>query len=502
MRSSSIPYVRGVDEDEVCIKDAPEGCGASLACNPLRGLHRYLILFFICFLSFGSYFCGDSPAALQDVMTRDMGLTEVQFLNLYASYSWPNVILSLVGGFLIDRVFGVAFGAIIFSLLVLIGQLIFGVGGLVNSIGLMYFARFIFGIGSESLAVAQNTYTTEWFPSSELNFVFGLQLSICRIGSTVSMNTLQPLYRNIGENFNITGYVRLGVTLMIAALTCLFSTGCAFILAFFTKRARRILAAHKAYFATQQSNSQRVASSDTEQVLRISVKDIIHFPAGIWLICVVCVSYYVTIFPLVSLGLVFFKRRFYLSVQAASVVNSMIYLVSAVASPLWGAAIDFTGCNLNWVLCSVLLTLMCHLGFAFVSHTIPPVIIMIVMGLAYSILSSSLWPLVAYLLPIHKRGTAYGLIQSVQNLGLAVVSIFAGYLVDTKGYLILEIFFTICLSVCLAMVFVMYAWDEKHGCLMNESGKCRRAKQMIEVTEQPLLESDAADDIDSLLYSG
>lgn len=57
---------------------------------------------------------------------------------------------------------------------------------------------------------------------------------------------------------------------------------------------------------------------------------------------------------------------------------------------------------------------------------------MFVMGMAYSILASSLWPLVAYLLPPSHRGTAYGLIQSVQNLGLGLVSIFAGYLVDVK----------------------------------------------------------------------
>lgn len=119
-------------------------------------------------------------------------------------------------------------------------------------------------------------------------------------------------------------------------------------------------------------------------------------------------------------------------ITQAGVVNSLVYIVSAVASPAFGAAIDLTGRNLNWVLCGILLTLFCHLCFAFTSGAIPPIAIMIILGLAYSILASSLWPLVAYLLPVHQRGTAYGLIQSIQNLGLGVISIFAGFLVDTK----------------------------------------------------------------------
>ena len=87
------------------------------------------------------------------------------------------------------------------------------------------------------------------------------------------------------------------------------------------------------------------------------------------------------------------------------------------------------------------------------------------MGLAYSMLASSLWPLVALIVPEYQLGTAYGMYvylnsirfvcsismnflvllsfscQSVQNLGLAVVSMFAGIIVDRGGYFTLEIFF-------------------------------------------------------------
>lgn len=45
----------------------------------------------------------------------------------------------------------------------------------------------IFRIGGESLAVAQNTYAVSWFKGKELNLVFGLQLSMARIVSMVTV---------------------------------------------------------------------------------------------------------------------------------------------------------------------------------------------------------------------------------------------------------------------------------------------------------------------------
>jgi hypothetical protein len=36
--------------------------------------------------------------------------------------------------------------------------------------------------------------------------------------------------------------------------------------------------------------------------------------------------------------------------------------------------------------------------------------------------------------------------QSIQNLGLAVIAILAGMILDSKGYLLLEVFFIACVS--------------------------------------------------------
>lgn len=199
-------------------------------------------------------------------------------------YSWPNVILCFFGGFLIDRVFGIRLGAIIFAFIILIGQIVVACGAFVKAFWLMDVGRFIFGIGGESLAVAQNTYAVMWFKDTELNLVFGLQLSLARVGSTVGINVMAPLYNSLATS-GLTGHTLLGLIMFVAASTCLFSLLTAMILAVLDKRAEKIL--------------NRTATQSTE-VIRFS--DIRDFNLSFWYLSFICVSYYICIFPFVSLG--------------------------------------------------------------------------------------------------------------------------------------------------------------------------------------------------------
>lgn len=50
-----------------------------------------------------SYFCYDNPGALQNYFMKDMNMSTTQFVWLYSIYSWPNVVLCFIGGFLMDR---------------------------------------------------------------------------------------------------------------------------------------------------------------------------------------------------------------------------------------------------------------------------------------------------------------------------------------------------------------------------------------------------------------
>lgn len=447
-------------EDKMC-------CSWSI-CNPRKSLHRYFVLIFMCFLGFGSYFCYDNPGAIQKQIISDMKVSTFDFSNLYALYSWPNVILCFFGGFLIDRVFGIRLGAIIFSFFILVGQFIFALGAVINKFWVMQFGRLIFGIGGESLSVAQNTYAVSWFKGKELNMVFGLQLSFARVGSTVNFALTPLIYKSMSQYFE--GYHVLGVTLFIASATCVLSLISAFIMGFFDWRAEKIL---------------NKAAGQTGEVVRF--KDIKDFPATFWLISVVCVTYYGAIFPFIGLGSVFFARKYNMDQYSANSVDSIVYIISAVASPVLGLLVDKTGRNLLWVFVSVFITLICHvlLGFTFVTPWLP----MVTMGFTYSLLACGLWPMVALEVPEHQLGTAYGIMQSIQNLGLAVVAIAAGAIVDYKGYIYLEIFFIYFLIAAVISTVILFIVDARKGGTLNMSVVERNAKE-DECRREELLENE------------
>lgn len=470
------------DEGSSTIEDDVEivsgGCGATICCDPRRMVHRFLVLIPICFLSFGSYYCFDNPAALQKQITQDMDVTSSQYMLLYSLYSWPNVVLCFFGGFLIDSVFGVRLGTIIFSLFVGAGQVVFAFGALMNKYWIMEAGRFIFGIGGESLAVAQNTYIVSWFHGRELNMVFGLQLSFSRVGSTVNMNVMGPLYTFIKDHFDLPvgeDYKLLGWTLMTGFLFCLLSLFCALLMAYLDKRATRIL---------------HTGDAKTGEVIRLT--DVKDFPVSVWLIFTICVAYYVAVFPFISLGLVYFQSKFDLPASEANIVNSLVYLLSAGASPFLGFFVDRIGFNIFNLIAAELMTIGAHAMLAF-STTINPYISMVVMGIGYSLLACALWPLIAMIVPKHQLGTAYGFMQSIQNLGLAVVSIIAGTLVDKYGYLMLEVFFLGCLSIALIATIVLWMTDNARGGMLNSSAwKRARMEEKDEnsgsTERKPLLE--------------
>ncbi|GIY28609.1 major facilitator superfamily domain-containing protein 1 [Caerostris extrusa] len=437
-------------------------------CNPRKPAHRYFALIFMCFLGFGSYFCYDNPGALQDQIMNDMRVSTLQFSYLYAWYSWPNVVLCFFGGFLIDRVFGIRLGAIIFSFFILAGQFVFALGALVDKYWVMEAGRFIFGIGGESLAVAQNTYAVSWFKGRELNMVFGIQLSFARVGSTVNFKVTPAIYQEMSNHY--TGPTVLGVTLFIASLTCFFSFLSALIMGFLDWRAEKIL---------------NKAAGQTGEVVRLS--DVKDFPATFWIITAVCVTYYSAIFPFIGLGSVFFARKYNLDHDTANSVDGIVYLISAFASPVLGFLVDKTGRNLMWVLMSVFLTLVFHVMLGFTS--INPWIPMIGIGLTYSLLACGLWPMVALEVPEHQLGTAYGIMQSVQNLGLAVVAIAAGAIVDYKGYVFLEIFFIYFMIISVICVILLFIMNTRKGGLLNMTIKERQIRE-DELRKAELLENE------------
>lgn len=426
--------------------------------DPRSSVHRYLALLLICLLGFGNYFCYDTPGALEVPIEDAMSVGTSQFTSLYALYSWPNVIMCFFGGLLIDKVLGIRLGAIIFLLLLVFGQFLFAFGAFSGQFWVMQLGRFVYGLGGESLSVAQNTYVVAWFKGRELNTVFGFQITVSRAGSTLAYNTMHPIF-----NYARTMYTpqnALGYTLMIAGLTCVLSLVASIILAFQDKRAERIL-------------NRPIVQSDEG----ISIKDATNFKSEFWMLTIICVCFYATIFPFIALGSKFFQTKWGFYPTKADAADSIVYVISAVLSPFIGLLVDNVGRNLVFLLVASIMVMFAHLAMAltFINLWIP----MIILGIGYSIMCSALWPLVALVVPQHQLGTAYGVMQAIQNLGLAVTANLTGALVDWKGYINVELFFVFWVSVSVIFTLVLMVQDNSRSGKLNKSASERRQFELL-----------------------
>ncbi|CAE7427549.1 MFSD1, partial [Symbiodinium sp. KB8] len=389
---------------------------------------------------------------------------------LYSAYSWPNVILPLLGGIFSDRM-GLRLGNAIFAFLVTIGQCVFALGmtlpGTHTKWAVMITGRVIFGLGGESLSVTMSGLIAKWFGGKELALALGLNLALARLGSVF----------NDAASPAIAEGTSLAFSLWSGALICLASFACAIAVLIIDRRAsvvlkdnrrtaRRTLAEGKraadeaaatpeddpgcasrlmltggdqaeagallgsaapTYAATDGVNPTELAAvaavedddgaGDDEQV---DLRAVLRLPLSLWILTISCVTTYCAILPFNNIASDFIVTRWpTITAGTANYYMAVTYTTAGLVSPFLGAFIDCIGMRAVFCLASALVITGVHLLLGLSSIT--PLVGLVFMGLAYSFYAAALWPSIALVVDEEIVGTAYGLTTAAQNLGLAVV---------------------------------------------------------------------------------
>lgn len=104
--------------------------------------------------------------------------------------------------------------------------------------------------------------------------------------------------------------------------------------------------------------------------------------------------------------------------------------------------------------------------------------------------ASTLWPLITLIVQKNQEGTAFGIAQAVQNLGLALISMLAGSIVDEYGYECLEIFFAGWMT--LAMLLTVWVWilDYKGNGVLNMTPAQRQ--EFLDEQKKALLQKSSS----------
>jgi MFS family permease len=91
-------------------------------------LVRWAILLFISLAMFGNYYVYDSISPLADLLAKQLNFTDSNIGLLQGIYSFPNIIMVLIGGLIIDRI-GSKKAVLIFTFLIFLGSVITAASG-------------------------------------------------------------------------------------------------------------------------------------------------------------------------------------------------------------------------------------------------------------------------------------------------------------------------------------------------------------------------------------
>ena len=364
-------------------------------------MYRWTVLVFISLAMFGNYYIYDSISPLADLLKAQLKFSDANIGLLNAIYSIPNILMVLIGGILIDRI-GTKKASIMFAAFCMTGAIITALKG---DLLMMATGRLIFGLGAESLIVAITTVIAKWFKGKELSFAFGLNLTIARLGSFAALNS--PTWAK-------ALFSKWQYPLLIAVVAGVISVLSVII-----------------YFVLEANAEKKYSLGQTEEVDKVSLKSIFKMNPSFWYITLLCVTFYSAVFPFQTFAVKFFMEHHGISRGMAGFTSSFITFASMIGTPAFGLLVDKVGRRATLMMFGSILLIPVYLMLIYTPFH--PLVSMVMMGIAFSLVPAAMWPSVALIVEQERLGTAYGLMTMIQNIGLAGFNLLIGYSNDISG---------------------------------------------------------------------
>ena len=412
----------------------------SCLCDPHRIPYRYIILILLCYIQGTTMYVKETLGGIENTIIQVMRIDATQYNLLFSAFIWPNIILCLIGGIVIDRFLGLSRGFILVTLLSLLGEIIFVVGAFVDNFVVMLIGRFILGSGVGILLNVIHAYQAVWFLGKEIGFAMSLGISGDRLGAAISLIVAQLIYDSF--HFISNPNYRLAATFMVGVLAMILSLIFCVMIILLDKRGAKLL------------------EREQLKVKKITLRDIKDFSISFWLIAVAISIYYPVAFSFTGIGQLFIVNKYRLSIIEASVANSLIFAAVIFLIPLIGILVDIFGYNVAWAQFGVVTGIVCHLMYATsTGESYIPYLIGILYSVSYSFFGISMWPVPALIVQEHQLVTAYGFAKSSYSIGYTVISIVTGIIIDSAGYFFMSIYYLLLLYIVFIILIILWVME-------------------------------------------
>src|SRR5690554_2850678 len=436
---------------------------------------RWTALVIVSFTMMCGYFLTDIMAPLAGLLEGQLGWSRADYGTFTSSYGWFNVFLLMLifGGIILDKlgvrmtgmgaaavmVIGTAIKYWAVSTVSLEGQSLFGLDAQVfwASIG---FA--IFAIGVEVAGITVSKIIVKWFKGKELATAMGMEMAMARIGTALALGFSIPIAK-------ATGVIDVSRPILIALIGL-----CIGLIAFIV-----YVMMDKKLDASEDTGEIIVKNPEDE--FRLSDIGKILGNKGWWYIAILCVLFYSAVFPFLKYATDLMVNKFGVKEDLAGLIPMLLPFGNILLTPLFGGIYDRKGKGASIMIIGAVLLIFVHALFSVpgLNSWIFAMVLVVVLGIAFSLVPSTMWPSVPKIIPEKRLGTAYSLIFWVQNWGLMGVPLLIGWVlekycitgqtvrdgltVNTYDYTLPMLIFTSFGILALVFAFLLKAEDKKKG---------------------------------------
>jgi nitrate/nitrite transporter NarK len=387
---------------------------------------RWTALAVVAFTMLCGYYLTDVMAPLKPMLEKELLWNSADYGFFTSAYGWFNVFLLMLifGGIILDKM-GVRFTGKMATIIMVVGtaikywaisthaldgHTILGWKAQVMVAGLGFAT---FGVGVEVAGITVSKIIVKWFKGKELALAMGLEMATARLGTTLAMATSIPIATALH-----------GVSKPI--LVCLIML-CIGMIAFFIYATM-----DKKLDKSVADEAIRSGSVDDEESFRLSHVLEILKNKGWWYIAILCVLFYSAVFPFIKYATDLMVNKFHVSESLAGNIPALLPLGTILLTPLFGNIYDRKGKGATIMIIGAVLLILVHTVYSipFLTSTPLAIVMIMLLGVALSLVPSAMWPSVPKIIPEKQLGTAYGMIFLIQNIGLSLVPLLIGWVLN------------------------------------------------------------------------
>lgn len=398
------------------------------AMNESKAL-RWTMLVLVSIAMFANYYFYDALSPLKEALQTRLGWSSTNYGFFMSAYSIPNVFfaMAVIGGIILDKL-GIRITGFTFIVFMVVGSALTAYGAsdlylnggpgysfmesvipaFPASLKMMALGFLLFGLGAETSIVVFTKAIVKWFKGKELALALGLNLAFGRLGMAAAMWISPSLEQNSDPWYLVIWF---GTMLLLIGLIAFV------IYMFYDARLDRQIS-----YEVEMDETEKFKLADLGKLL--TNKSFIY-------ITLLCVTFYSAVFPFVKYAPDLLINKFGMDSELAGRITSILPFGTILFTPLFGTYTDNKGKSATLMVYGSILLIIVHLMFALTSIT--PYVPMFLLGVAFSLIPAAMWPSVAKIVPEPRLGSAYGLMFSIQNIGLWAFPILIGKVLDMSN---------------------------------------------------------------------